>query len=573
MKFTNTLRLEFEHVYPEEKQIEVIEYLKLVTKETLLSIIGFANTYPQPNFDNFASNLDIRRDTINRVIHYCHKNNIKGKPQLVSRESSLKLAEIIFSNKEVLIDDNNNPKNIDSDEINLFKSFLVINKEVNSKQKLTTSENEENRESLAQMMIAMSFSTSDLGVFKDSTFEFGKLVYCAIERFEILIEFLNSDSDYQYLTDDVCSYFKVKSIDKLRKHVKYLFSQLLILKTKNSYKFNVDDDDESKLFLDTLISNEIDIDDDFTVLKNYPLYKIDDEIYSVIDHFFVVDKFYKSVRFILKESFNKNHGLSNKDRTFFEFFNTKFSEEFLMKTILDKVFNRPHYFKKYQNINKPYEPDYYLRDGKTIFIFENKDVLIRKDIKSSGDIDKILNIFKDKFFENNGKPIGIGQLINSILQIVENNFDYDNYVNTKKNFTIYPILLVNDRILEIPGVNYILNQWYLKSVKEKLKEKYNHNFTKNLTIIDIDTIVFGSNYFTKTNNNFKNFIENHQKEMSIVLKPDGRTLEEVEESINRNLMKQFSPISFRFPIDEFSQSLFIEKFKEIITEDNEVEST
>lgn len=571
MKFTNTLRLEFEHVYPEEEQIEIIEYLKLITKETLLNIIGFANTYPQPNFDNFSSNLDIRNEIISRVINYCRKNNIKGKPQLVSRESSLKLAEIIFSNKEILIDNNNNPKNIDLDEINLFKSFLVINKDVNSKQKLTTSENVENRESLAQMMIAMSFSTSDLGVFEDSTFELGKLVYCAIERFEILIEFLNSDSEYQYLTNDICSYFKVKSIDELRRHIKYLFSQLLVLKTKNSYKFNVADD-ESKLFLDTLISNKIDIDDDFTVLKNYPLYKIDNEVYSVIDHFFVVDKFYKSVRFILKESFNKKHGLSEKDRTFFDFFNTKFSEEFLMKKILDGVFNRPHYVKKYQNINKPYEPDYYLRDGKAIFIFENKDVLIRKDIKSSGNIDKILKVFNDKFFKNNGTPIGIGQLVNSIFQIVENKFDYDNYVNTKKSFTIYPILLVNDRILEIPGINYILNQWYLKSVKEKLKEKYNPNFIKDLTIVDIDTIILGSNYFNKSNNNFRDFIENHLKEMSTVRKPIGKSLEEAEESVNKNLMKQFSPISFRFSTEEFPQSLFIEKFKEIITENSEVES-
>lgn len=179
MKFKNTLRLEFEHVYPEEIRNEIIGYLRLISKETLLNIIGFTNTYPQPNFDNFASNLDIRKDIINRVIEYCRKHNIKGKPQLVSRESSLKLAEIIFSNKEELIANNNNPKNIDSDEINLFKSFLVINKEVNGKQKLTTS-NEENRESIAQIMIAMTFSTSDLGVFEDNIVEFAKLVYCAM---------------------------------------------------------------------------------------------------------------------------------------------------------------------------------------------------------------------------------------------------------------------------------------------------------------------------------------------------------------------------------------------------------
>src|SRR5438874_2069723 len=107
--------------------------------------------------------------------------------------------------------------------------------------------------------------------------------------------------------------------------------------------------------------------------------------------------------FFLKESFNKKHDLSDKDRTFFDFFNTKFSEEFLMKKILDKVFNKKYFVKKYENINKSFEPDYYIRHNKRIFLFENKDVLIRKDIKSSGDIDKILNVFKNKFFEIDGK--------------------------------------------------------------------------------------------------------------------------------------------------------------------------
>src|SRR5690606_9368808 len=133
---------------------------------------------------------------------------------------------------------NSNSKNVDEDEINLFKSFLIINKEINEKQILKTSDDLENRESLAQMIIAMSFSTSDVGGgFENNNFEFGKVVFCAIERFEKLIDFLNSNSDYDYLKENLCIYFNVESIKDLLKHVKYLFSQLLQLKTKNGYKF------------------------------------------------------------------------------------------------------------------------------------------------------------------------------------------------------------------------------------------------------------------------------------------------------------------------------------------------
>ena len=102
------LRLEFEHVFPDEVEKDVIEYLKNISAFTLLNIIGFSNTYPQPNFDNFASNLDIRKDIVDRVNKYSHENNIEEKPRLVSREGSLRLAEIILSNRKELIEENKN---------------------------------------------------------------------------------------------------------------------------------------------------------------------------------------------------------------------------------------------------------------------------------------------------------------------------------------------------------------------------------------------------------------------------------------------------------------------------------
>ncbi|NLN33185.1 MAG: hypothetical protein GX159_06285 [Flavobacteriaceae bacterium] len=48
-------------------------------------------------------------------------------------------------------------------------------------------------------------------------------------------------------------------------------------------------------------------------------------------------------------------------------------------------------------------------------------------------------------------------------------------------------------------------------------------------------------------------------------------MEEVEESVNKNLLKQISPISYRFPKEEFSMNLFIEKFKDIIVDYSEIE--
>jgi hypothetical protein len=556
------LRLEFEHVFPDENEKDVLHYLKQISSFTLLNIIGFSNTNPQPNFDNFASNLQVRNDIIERVIKYSKENNISEKPMLVSREASLRLAEIILSNRNELIEENQNDDR-DADEINLLKAFLVINKQVNSKQNLTASE--DNFEKLVDMSIAMTFSTSDIGIFDNNDLEFGKLIYATIIRFELLIEFLQSQDEYSYLEKDLYLYFAQENSKEVSKQMKYLFGRLLELKVKNGFKFQVDDKD-SLSFLNSIASNEIIEDEDFTNLRNYPIYKISENTFSIIDFFFVVDKFYKSVKFILKTSFHNHNNLPANDRTFFEFFNTKFSEDFLMKRVLDKIFNRQHFVKKADLENQANEPDYYVRHNKKVFLFENKDVLIAKNIKSSGDIDKINGVIKSKFFEVNNKPIGVGQLITSIVQIVENNFKFDNYVNNHRNITIYPILLINDRIFEILGINYRLNQWYLDQVKEKLEDKYNPNFIKPLTIIDIDTLIFWTPHLTKKDSNFKEIIDDHLRKMITRKKVNHPDIEKGKLIVNKNLTRQIAPISSRFNSYKFPMKLLIEKFKDVITE-------
>lgn len=556
------LRLEFEHVFPDEEEQDILFYLKKISSFTLLNIIGFSNTNPQPNFDNFASNLEVREDIIQRVIRFSRENDIREKPRLVSREASLRLAEIILSNRDELIEKNSNDDR-DSDEINLFKAFLIINKQVNSKQNLTASE--DNLEKLVDMSIAMMFSTSDIGIFENNDLEFGKLIYATITRFEYLIEFLQSKEEYEYLVTALYAYFAQENLEEVSKQMKYLFGKLLELKVKNGFKFQVEDED-SLSFLNSLASNEIIEDEDFTNLRNYPIYKLDEKTYSIIDFFFVVDKFYKSVKFILKESFHKHHNLPAKDRTFFEFFNTQFSEEFLMKRVLDEIFNKPYFIKKAVIDNQDNEPDYYVRHNNRIFLIENKDVLIAKNIKSSGDIEKINAVLKSKFLEVNNKPIGAGQLITSINQIVENDFKFDEYVNTKKNLTVYPILLISDRIFEILGINYRLNQWYLEKVIEKLGDKFNPNFIKSLTIIDIDTLIYWTPHLKKKDANLREIIDNHLKQMNTRKKVNHPDLEEGKIIANRNLTKQIAPISSRFSEYKFPMELLIEKFKDVITE-------
>ncbi|MBP9152457.1 MAG: hypothetical protein KBF73_09260 [Flavobacteriales bacterium] len=558
------LRLEFAHVFPDEEPLELFKYLGNVSDDTLLNVIGFTNTSPQPNFNNFHTNLKRRQEVTDRVIDYCKRNQITKKPQLISREGALRLAEVILSNRETLLK-KEGVFNPDNDEENLFKSFLIVNKEINGKQKQIQAG--EGIDYIADLIIGMAFSVSDLGLDSNNNREFLKLLYVTIVRFELLIEFLEAENR-EYLLNDLVAYYNQDSVAELSRRVKTLLAHLLGLKSKNGYKLIVDSPYDAE-FLDSLVSVQIYEDEDFTQLKNSPLYKIDERTYSIIDYFFVLDKFTKSTKFILKESFNRHNNLKSRDRTFFQFFNTEYSERYLSKSILNQVFHDRYFIKKPSVNEKEYEPDYYVRQGNRVYLFEIKDVLIAKDVKSSGDADTIYRTLSGKFFENDGKPIGIGQLVTSIVHIVEGKFEFDKYISDKKNLTIYPVLLVTDRIFEIHGINYKLNQWYLDSVKSKLGKRYNPNFIKDLTLIDIDTLIYWLPYLEGGNNVFRDVLNEHLRKMSGQIKKFSRhTQEEIQNEFNKRVSDKIAPISSRLPDYRIPLALITDRFQSVFAQEN-----
>ena len=112
------------------------------------------------------------------------------------------------------------------------------------------------------------------------------------------------------------------------------------------------------------------------------------------------------------------------------------------------------------------EPDFLLRHGAKVFVFEFKDILLDAPTKHCGDFDRILNELKEQFVlstidkqtgkkKKKSKDKGIRQLlafISNKLPILLKN------ITSINGFTIYPIIVYTDRNLEIEGINYFLNK-------------------------------------------------------------------------------------------------------------------
>lgn len=550
------LRLEFSHIFPKENKKEVLDYLKVIPKDILLKLIGFSTIYPQPNYDSFFSNSYLGREIYNKVIEYCYNNKISNKPIIISREASLRIGEIILSHLEEFKSEKDDT---DLGELNIFKSYLIINEELNKKDE-SKIRAEDNFEKIVDMSISSSFPLSDLGLYEKNDIDFYKLLYCTLVRFTHLLDFLKSEEEYKYLENAVCTNFATDNTQDLLYQVKYLLGHLLVMKMSGGYEFVVEDEKQI-LFLDSFVSEVIEEDADFTNMRNSPLLKISKNEYTVIDFFFILDKFTKSAKFILKDAFHKKHGLPPEDRTFFSFYNKDFSEEFLMKKILDEIFPDTIYTKKKVIDDKDNEPDYYARLKDRVYLFENKDVMIAKAVKSSGNIEQINDALKTKF---NKKKIGIGQLIHSIKEIAGKTFKFDDGANKRNDLVIYPILLVSERMFMIPGLNYRLNTWY----REKLKEEYKINpLVKDLTVIDIDTLIYWLPYLKEKNKNLKNLIHNHTNKMADAFpaRPKKKYCDPMEFA-QEKIEKQLLPISERLRRIRLAPKYILSLFKDIFPE-------
>jgi hypothetical protein len=142
------------------------------------------------------------------------------------------------------------------------------------------------------------------------------------------------------------------------------------------------------------------------------------------------------------------------------------------------------------------EPDYYVRNGNKIFLFENKDVLLNAKIKTSSDLEKILDELKRKFLIDSKKikKKAILQLTNNIVRILKKELPDKNY--KKQNVTIYPILVVHERLFSSEGINFFLNRWFQNELK-MLQNVLITGKIKPLTIVNIDTFVNYHEIFEK----------------------------------------------------------------------------
>lgn len=269
---------------------------------------------------------------------------------------------------------------------------------------------------------------------------------------------------------------------------------------------------------------------DYTYFKSHPLIELNDGTYLPISPIFCINHIYKSIYFEFRAINESFLGTANyiKGQGLLSIFTTEFSEQTLFERYVRNAIGRHRGIKKSDRdckIEQPFghEPDFYLRDGNNIILFENKDIMIPDHIISSKQYDQLEQELDKKLVKK-----GINQLIYNIKQLENKTFKWDSNVPNKPK--IYPVLVIDDSSLCAPGLNFILNEVFQQQLKcNNIKLK-----VYPLAIVELDTLIAFANYLQLPDVRFKKLLEQYYDYISKNKRP-----EKVEQLLREVLHKYF----------------------------------
>lgn len=425
----------------------------------------------------------------------------------IDRPSLLMLIEYILENHN---DSDGDVLQSKDDFSNLFIAYLICcdeRIEYLSQDLLTIKD----AESQVLHHLPEQLKINDIVYPKDYRVEFIRFYYFMI--------FCKEDLDFrEYLK----IFLQENKIEKWEDYLYFVFTTYLRNVTNKEGASNLIQVDPYKYFGKKFLdSMSIDVENfkrqrDFTALRSKPVYYHGNNLYSIISSKFFIDKMFQSFLFDLS-SILKNIG----DKKVADYPKLKqlvgerFTENYLFYEIMKGCFSRK--YKKLisgEELKKKLgagEPDFYIRNGKNIFLFEFKDVMLNGDIKHSGNLDKIKEAFFDKFEKvkekNKAKAKGVTQLLNVLENYLHKIIQKEDRIEIIDQLNVYPIIVYIDPSFDIEGFGYWLNNKFEELKQERVIP--NDYLIKECVMIPLEIFIKLEDYFNDGRLQLDNLIDSY----------------------------------------------------------------
>lgn len=419
----------------------------------------------------------------------------------------LELLKILFSLP--------NNKDVQNEDFEYYEQIFQAILYVNEYSRVKPEDPEDFDIDLAYTLAISSFPYSDFIYDKDSICKLAVHNYKAEELERFCNKQDNKDTYGKYLELFIAKY----NCDSLKQYLDVIANVYNTLYKNKTFRLNPEDEnyDQVKGILDSIslhISDTVDKEKnhDYCVFRGNPLVCFDGH-YMCFSINFLVEKLYKSFIFDFI-TFNKRKTPDVHIKDIIANFTSLFSEEHLFTNLMTHIYQNRSCKKlsaqESRAIDPKNEPDYYVRNGKYIFLYEYKDVMIKGDFKqkisNKEELDKWIN---EKFVEKpSGKKSAIKQLAHRIEAIIKGEFPWDNAIPANKK--IYPILVVSHSIFCTKGMPYILR---CKFREELHNREIDITQINDILLVDQDTLILYMDDLNSKKLSLKTLADEYYKEV------------------------------------------------------------
>lgn len=468
------LILGYKHFYSDLPVVKRIDLIKHISKTDLIFELAACNyriKSPKKIFFEYPTSKQVNEIQINLRFHPSLATETIEKYQAHLRTTSpnsivFNRASLIYAINEIIntteIVDIKDFKFSGYDQEKIFKYLLLINDEITlykSDSNLNTNFTEVEKLNLALLPLNEYFIPIDpiLVFFRGGS----------------LFNYLNSTNYRDSLNDYIQGMTGLEPQRFILELTSMFMTKHMGNEEHNLYYHLQENDERIKLF--EFLSDRIKFAKENKLellgLKKSPLYKTHDSNYFLLDNMFLLQKSYD---FFIWDFLNDKLLISSTDKdsrrkviqnfkSEIGYFFQKYIRDILENSFKHKKFKIKAFDELIIKINKKEIElgDIYVRCYNKILIGEAKTTSLINDEKYAEDLNEFYNNKPDKFFEKHG----LFQLVVSIKNLLEYGKIFDNGFPTKR-IEIYPILVFNDLLLNIPLFNQVFNDKFKQLVSE-----------------------------------------------------------------------------------------------------------
>lgn len=232
---------------------------------------------------------------------------------------------------------------------------------------------------------------------------------------------------------------------------------------------------------------------DYKVFRDRPMIKISNKEYFISNVGFTIGKIYDSLYFQFLDYYVKGGGNGKK---FLQHFTTVFSEGQLLSQTLkricgsqyDTILDDPDCFAINSKVSSP--PDFYIRVGDVVILFELKDIKMKAWTREYGNVEDYARFFFSHLVDDGKRKVGIGQLLRQVKRIRTSDFVWDR--NCPQDSRIYPVIVLADYRQTASGLKNLLDIWMRKMASD---ENISLDNVGSVVLMDLATLmVYAENF-------------------------------------------------------------------------------